>query len=79
MGGPAWSALIADIVPPAERGKVLGLMGTVAGLISLPGGIVGGMIYDSNPSLLLLSGSILEAMSIPIILLFIRDVQEKKE
>ena len=71
--------MIADIVPPAERGKVLGLMGTVAGLISLPGGIVGGMIYDSNPSLLLLSGSILEAMSIPIILLFIRDVQEKKE
>jgi len=79
MGGPAWSALIADIVPPAERGKVLGLMGTLAGLISLPGGIIGGMIYDSNPSLLLLSGSILEALSIPIILLFIRDVQEKKE
>jgi MFS family permease len=79
MGGPAWSALIADIVPPVERGKVLGLMGTLAGLVSLPGGIVGGMIYDSNPSLLLLSGSILEAMSIPIILLFIRDVQDKKE
>lgn len=73
MGGPAWQALIADIVPPRDRGKVMGLMGTVTGLIGLPGSYIGGYLYNFNPDLLLAVGSGLEALSIPIILLFIRE------
>ncbi|MCW4049438.1 MAG: MFS transporter [Candidatus Bathyarchaeota archaeon] len=73
MGGPAWSALLADLVPQRDRGKVMGLMGTISGLIGLPGSIIGGYIYESNPDLLLITGSLLEALSIPIILFFLKD------
>lgn len=77
MGGPAWQALIADLVPPRDRGKVMGLMATVTGLISLPGSYLGGYLYDYNPHLLLAVGSTLEALSIPIIFLFIREPKRK--
>ena len=73
MGGPAWQALIADLVPSKDRAKVMGLMGTVTGIIGLPGSYLGGYLYERNPDMLLLSGSILEALSIPIILLFFRE------
>jgi MFS family permease len=77
MGGPSWQALIADIVPPRDRGKVMGLMGTVTGLIGLPGSYMGGYLYVYNPNLLLALGSGLEALSIPIILFFIKERRPK--
>lgn len=73
MGGPAWQALVADIVPSRDRAKVMGFMGTVSGVLGLPFPIFGGWLYERNPDMLLLGGSILEALCIPIILLFIRD------
>jgi len=77
-GDPAWQALIADLVPSRDRGKVMGFMGTVTGLLSLPGSMIGGYIYSANPGMLLLAGSILEAIQVPIILLFVKDVKEKQ-
>jgi len=73
MGGPAWQALITDIVPQKDRGKIMGLMATITGLVSLPGSFLGGYLYDYNPHLLLAVGSTLEALSIPMILLFVRE------
>ncbi|MGD2142003.1 MAG: MFS transporter, partial [Candidatus Bathyarchaeota archaeon] len=73
MGGPAWQALISDLVPPRDRGKVMGLMGTITGLIGLPGPLLGGYLYDINPNQLLSIGAGLEALSIPIILLFVKE------
>lgn len=75
MGGPAWNSLLTDLIPARDRGKVMGLMGTVAGVIGLPGSYIGGYIYDRNPAMLLVSGSLLEALSIPIIMFFIKDVK----
>jgi MFS family permease len=77
MGGPAWQALIADIVPSKDRAKVMGLIGTASGIIGLPAPYIGGWLYEKNPSLLLLTGSILEAISIPIILLFVREPKRR--
>ena len=73
MGGPAWNSLITDLVPAKDRGKVLGLMGTVSGLLGLPGAMIGGYMYEKNPALLLISGSLLEALAIPIIIFFLKD------
>jgi MFS family permease len=73
MGGPAWQALIADIVPQRDRGKVMGLMGTINGLIGLPGSYIGGYMYEYNPHLLLALGAGLEALAIPLIILFIKE------
>ncbi len=78
MGGPAWNSLITDLVPAKDRGKVLGLMGTVSGLLGLPGAMIGGYVYEKNPALLLISGSLLEALAIPIIIFFLKDPRQRK-
>jgi len=79
MGGPAWQALIADIVPQRDRGKVMGLMGTVSGIIGLPGSYMGGVMYDRNPNMLLAVGAGLEVLAIPLILLFVREHKGEPE
>jgi len=61
---PLWFGLLA---------LAMGLMGTVSGVIGLPGSLIGGYLYDRDPSMLLLAGSILEALSIPLIILFVRE------
>ncbi len=78
MGGPAWNSMLTDLIPARERGKVMGLMGTIAGIIGLPASYIGGYVYDRNPAMLLVSGSLLEALSIPIILFFIKDPKRGK-
>jgi MFS family permease len=47
MGGPVWQALVADCTPPEERGRMMGLMGSIAGLASTPASWVGGYLYDN--------------------------------
>ena len=42
MGGPSWSALIADILPPEKRATALGIMGTLTALFAFPSGPIGG-------------------------------------
>ena len=79
MGGPAWQALITDIVPQKDRGKVLGLMGTITGIASLPGPALGGYLYESNPNTLLALGAGLEALVIPIILLFVKEPKSEEK
>jgi DHA1 family multidrug resistance protein B-like MFS transporter len=73
MGGPAWQALIADLVPPKDRATVMGFMGTLSGIVSLPGALIGGYMYERSPNMLLLTGSIIELLSIPLIIMFIRE------
>lgn len=46
-GGPVWTALVADITPVETRGRMMGLMGTVATIISTPGSWAGGYLYDN--------------------------------
>jgi len=79
MGGPAWQALITDIVPQKDRGKVLGLMGTITGIASLPGPAIGGYLYESNPNALLALGAGLEALVIPMILLFVKEPKREEK
>ncbi len=47
MGGPVWQALVADCTPPEERGRMMGLMGSIAGIVSTPASWVGGYLYDN--------------------------------
>jgi len=44
--GPAWQALIADLVPREKRGTVMGLMSTIPGLVGTPSSWVGGYIWE---------------------------------
>jgi len=47
MGGPVWQALVADCTPPEERGRMMGLMASIAGIASTPASWVGGYLYDN--------------------------------
>ena len=45
-GGPAWNALIADIVPPEKRATVMGTQSTFAALVGAPSAIFGGWLWQ---------------------------------
>jgi DHA1 family multidrug resistance protein-like MFS transporter len=47
VGGPVWQALVVDVTPPEDRGRMMGLMGTIQGLVSTPASWVGGYMYDN--------------------------------
>ncbi|MCW4048596.1 MAG: MFS transporter [Candidatus Bathyarchaeota archaeon] len=47
VGGPAWNALIADLVPKEKRGTIMGTMGTLSGIVATPAAIVGGYLWDA--------------------------------
>jgi MFS family permease len=78
MGGPAWNALISDLVPSRDRGKVMGLMGTISGIISLPASYIGGVLYESNPFMALFAGAAVEALAIPVIIFFVKEPKESE-
>lgn len=80
IGGPAWQALIADIVPRRDRGKVIGLMATLTGLINIPAPIAGAYIWENiGPNILLGASGILGFMSVPIIISFIREPKTRQQ
>jgi len=78
MGGPAWQALVVDLIPSERRGRILGLMGTLVGLLSLPATWVGGYLYDyvSPASPFYTSFSLGLAATI-IFLLFVKEPEER--
>ena len=44
-GGPAWNALIADIIPVDKRATVMGTMSTLTGIAGAPSSLIGGYIW----------------------------------
>lgn len=72
MGGPAWQALIADTVPPSDRGRVMGLLGSAQILLGLPSSWVGGYLWDNySPELTFQVSGILGFFAPIILYLFI--------
>ncbi|MCJ7731030.1 hypothetical protein MUP51_01825 [Candidatus Bathyarchaeota archaeon] len=49
MGGPAWQALIADLVPSHDRGKVMGLMALLLVYWAYPGHILEAICMRETP------------------------------
>ncbi len=46
VGGSVWQALVTGIAPVGSRGSILGLMGTVTGLVTTPAPVLGGYLYE---------------------------------
>jgi len=65
MGGPVWQALVADCTPPEERGRMMGLMGSIAGIVSTPASWIGGYLYDNvSPALPFRLSFVLDSIAI---------------
>lgn len=79
MGGPTWQALIADIVPPEKRGRVMGLIGTMTGALGTPAPWIGGYLYENfYPALPIQLNMAVQASAMVIFLLFLREPKEKE-
>ena len=79
MGGPAWQALVADIIPADRRGRVMGLMGTLVGLLSLPASWVGGYLYDNVSPQAPFYASFVLGVTATIIFILLVSEPEKRE
>jgi len=47
VGGPVWQALVTGVAPLDSRGSILGLMGTITGLVTTPAPVLGGYLYET--------------------------------
>jgi len=74
MGGPVWQALVADLTPPEDRGRIMGLMGSIAGLVSTPASWAGGYMYDNiSPALPFQTSFILDIVGTIVFVAFLKE------
>lgn len=45
-GGPAWQALVADLVPKEKRATVMGTIGTITGVVAAPASLAGSWFWN---------------------------------
>jgi MFS family permease len=80
MGGPVWQALVADCTPPEERGRMMGLMGSIAGIVSTPASWVGGYFYDNiSPKLPFQMSLALDVLSLAIFVAFFKEPKRERD
>ena len=73
MGGPVWQALVADMSPPEERGKIMGMMGTIGSIISSPASWTGGYLFDNvSPQLPFQLSFVIDMIGTVIFILFLK-------
>jgi len=79
-GGSAWLALVADIVPARQRGKVMGLIATIAGALSFPGAWIGGILWDTvSPLAPFYVSAASSAAAFLIFAVFVREPKQKAD
>jgi MFS family permease len=74
MGGPAWQALVADVTPPKNRGRMMGMMGTISGIVGTPASWIGGYMYDNiSPNLPFQISFLLDLVGTGLFIAFIKE------
>jgi MFS family permease len=78
QSGPVWQALVADVAPAHLRGSVLGLVGTVTGLVSTPAPLVGGYLYENlSPEAPFFASFLLGMLGLVIFTLFVKEPDDR--
>jgi len=74
MGGPVWQALVADLTTQRNRGMMMGLMGSIAGVVSTPASWIGGYMYDNiSPKLPFQASFIIDVLATVIFVLLLKE------
>lgn len=76
---PAYNALQADIVPKEKRGRVIGLIGTLSNLAMVPAAGIFGYLYGVNPRYPFYAGVVVEVATVLIILLRVREPEQRQD
>jgi MFS family permease len=73
-GGPAWQALLGDIIPREKRGTINGLVSTITGTIGTPSSVFGSYIWSNySPEATFYVSLMIGMMSFPIFALFVKE------
>ncbi len=79
MGGPVWQALVADLTAPKNRGMMMGLMGSIAGVVSTPASWVGGYMYDNvSPKLPFQASFLIDALATVVFVLLLKEPERAR-
>lgn len=79
MGGPVWQALVTDLTTPQSRGRVMGLMGSIAGVVSTPASWVGGYMYDNiSPKLPFQASFLIDVAATVLFVLLLREPERAR-
>lgn len=79
QGGPLWQALIVDYTPPQERGRVMGIIGTIKSVLCIPATWVGGYLYDNmSPSTPFQVSFVMDIVAIAIFIFILKPPKESE-
>jgi MFS family permease len=77
MGGPVWQALVADLTTQRNRGMMMGLMGSIAGVVSTPASWIGGYMYDNiSPKLPFQASFLIDILATVIFVLLLKEPEK---
>jgi MFS family permease len=79
MIGPAFQALITDMVPKDKRGRIMGIIGTLNIIAMVPAFTIGGLLYQFDPKTPFLFTLFIGVLILLVVTLFIKEPQRREE
>jgi MFS family permease len=77
QGGPLWQALIIDYTPQHERGRFMGIIGTIKSVLCIPATWIGGYLYDNmSPSTPFRVSFVMDVVAIAVFIFILRPPKE---
>jgi len=78
-GGPAWNALVSELVPKEKLATVMGSIGTISGLISVPSPIIGGWLWDEySPKIPFYASMVFGLLGAAVFALGVKEPERRK-
>jgi len=76
--GPAFNALTTDLTPKDKRGRIMGIIGTLNIMAMIPASVIGGFLYQLDPSLPFIFTLVISILSLVIMSLFIKEPEVRE-
>ena len=76
--GPAYGALQADLIPRDKRGRIMGIIGTLNILATVPSSALGGFLYQTNPAAPFVLAIILGIATVSVIVFLVKEPRKKE-
>lgn len=73
IGQPSFTTLLADLTHKKRRGRVIGISDSLSGIATIPGPIIGGIIYAISPRMTFLVAGLIMFLSFLIALKFVKE------